>query len=241
MAVGQRIRPGQTGSAIRVDNVPVSPADQVRLEILLRLVVGLLSLGAAAVHAVVIESHFAEYWLFGVFFALLALLQGGWAVAVVFRPSRRLLIWGAVGNGIVVAVWLVTRTLGLPLGPEAGSTEAVGFVDTAATVFEVLLVAGVAALVSPRVANRSIPREFVPAGALAVGAMVAIVTRDAVLAARADLAGEAAEAVNVSRVLAGHVPHLVLIGAAVATFVAYVLVDVWRHGRPTFSRNARSR
>jgi hypothetical protein len=224
-----------------VDNVAVSSRpERARVDILLRLVVAVLSLGAAVVHGVVIESHFAEYWLFGVFFAFLALLQGGWAVAVILRPSRRLLIWGAVGNGIVVAVWLVTRTLGLPLGPEAGSTEAVGFVDTAATVFEVLLVAGVLALLAARVANRSIPREFVPAGALAVGAMVAIVTRDAVLAARADPTGEAG-AVNVSRVLAGHVPHLVLIGAAVAAFVAYVLVDVWRHGRPTFSRNVRSR
>jgi hypothetical protein len=213
------------------------------LDILLRLVVALFSLGAAVVHTVVIESHFSEYWLFGVFFAILAFLQAAWALAVILRPSRRLLIWGAVGNGIVVAVWLVTRTLGVPLGPEAGSTEAVGFVDAAATVFEVLLVAGLGALLAPRVANRSIPREFVPAGALAVAAMVAIVTRDAVLAARADAAGagEASETVNVSRVLAGHVPHLILIGAAAAAFVAYVLVDVWRHGRPRFSRNARSR
>lgn len=217
------------------------PADRVPLEVLLRFVVAPLSLGAAVVHGVVIESHFAEYWLFGVFFAILALLQGAWAVAVILRPRHRLLIWGAVGNGIVVAVWLVTRTLGVPLGPEAGSTEAVGFVDTAATIFEALLVAGVVSLLAPRVANRSIPREFVPAGALAVGAMVATVTRDAVLAARAELAGEASETVNVSRVLAGHVPHLILIGAAVAAFVAYVLVDVWRHGRPTFSRNARLR
>jgi hypothetical protein len=218
-----------------------APPGRAGLDILLRLVVALFSLGAGVVHAVVIESHFSEYWLFGVFFAVLAFLQAAWALAVILRPSRRLLIWGAVGNGIVVAVWLITRTLGVPLGPEAGSTEAVGFVDAAATVFEVLLVAGVGALLAPRVVNRSIPREFVPAGALAVGAMVAIVTRDAVLAARADVAGEASETVNVSRVLAGHVPHLILIGAAAAAFVAYVLVDVWRHGRPTFSRNARSR
>jgi hypothetical protein len=202
-------------------------------------VVAILSLGAAAVHVFVIEAHLAEYWLFGVFFAVLAALQAAWAVAVLLRPTRRLLSWGAVGNAIVVGVWLVSRTVGLPLGPEAGSPEAVGFIDTAATVFEALLVGGVVALLKPGLATRAIPREFLPAGIIAVAVMVAAVAQDAIGAA-GDHAEGAGEAADVSQVLAGHLPHLILIGAAVVAFVAYVLVDVWRNGRPRFSAGVRT-
>ncbi|HEV3473912.1 MAG TPA: hypothetical protein VG602_00890 [Actinomycetota bacterium] len=209
---------------------------RARLEVLLRLIVALLSLGAAAVHTFVIQSHFAEYWLFGVFFLVLALLQAVWAVTLMVRPIRRLLIWGAVGNAIVVGLWLVTRTVGLPLGPEPGSPEAVGFIDGAATAFEVLLVAGVWALLRPGLAGRSIPREFVPAGAIGAGVMIAMVTQDAVLSGHGT-----AEGIDTSSILSGHVPHLILIGIAVAAFVGYVVVDVLRHGRPTFSKNARLR
>jgi hypothetical protein len=202
---------------------------------LLRPVVAILSLGAAAVHVFVIEAHLAEYWLFGVFFAVLAFLQAAWGVAVLPRPTHRLLVWGAVGNAIVVGVWLVSRTVGVPLGPEAGSPEAVGFIDTAATVFEALLVGGVVALLHPGLAARPIPREFVPAGILAVGVMVGTVGRDAMLSGGEHVAEGATEAVDASRVLAGHLLHVILIGAAVVAFGAYVLVDVVRNGRPRFS------
>jgi hypothetical protein len=216
-----------------------TPEGRARLETLLRYVVALLSLGAAAVHVFVIDSHFAEYWLFGVFFLVLALLQAAWAVFVVARPARRLLVWGAVGNLAVVALWAATRTVGPPIGPDTGSPEAVAFIDLAATAFEVLLVVGVYLLLNARLAGRSIPREFLPAGVLAAAAMIATVTWDAVRSGHG--VAEASEGLDASRVLGSHLPHLILIGLAVAAFVAFVLVDVRRHGRPTFSKNARVR
>ena len=223
-----------------VENVGVTGGPGgAQLGALLRGVVALLSLGAAAVHAFVIEAHLAEYWLFGVFFAVLALLQAAWAVAVLLRPTRRLLVLGAVGNAVVVGVWLVSRTAGLPVGPEAGSPEAVGFVDTAATVFEALLVVGVLALLNPRLAERPIARELVPAGAIASAVMIATVARDAFLAVGEESAREASDPASVSRALAGHMPHLILIGAAVVAFGAYVLIDVIRNGRPTLGPRRR--
>jgi len=99
-----------------------------------------LSAGAGAIHLSVASDHFHEYWLFGAFFAALGSAQVAWAVLVAIRgPSRPLLI-AAIGNSAVVALWIVSRTTGLPLGSHLGAPEALGFPDVAATLFEVVLV-----------------------------------------------------------------------------------------------------
>jgi hypothetical protein len=95
---------------------------------------------AASVHAAVGPAHFREQTLFGLFFALSALAQLTWSVAMVVRASPRLLAVGAVGNVGLAVLWLATRTVGLPgllPGPES-----VGAWDLACVVSE--LVAAVA-------------------------------------------------------------------------------------------------
>jgi hypothetical protein len=106
-----------------------------------------LSMAAAAIHFAVMGEHFAEYVAFGVFFSVVAWFQAVWAVGVIVRPSRRLLLVGLIGNALVVIVWLASRTTGLPIGPEAGAAEAAAFVDVLATILEVAIVAGTAVLV----------------------------------------------------------------------------------------------
>ena len=101
-----------------------------------------VSWAAAFVHAGVIPAHFGEYWLFGLFFVAVAILQGGWGAWVYQDPRPERLWLGAVGNLLVVVVWTVSRTAGLPIGPEAWHPEAVGFVDVMATLDEV----GIAAM-----------------------------------------------------------------------------------------------
>jgi len=105
-----------------------------------------LSMAAAAIHFAVMEEHFAEYVAFGVFFSVVAWLQAIWAVGVIVLPSRRLLLAGLVGNTLVILVWLVSRTAGLPIGPEAGTPEPAAFVDVLSTILEVGIVAGTALL-----------------------------------------------------------------------------------------------
>jgi hypothetical protein len=105
-----------------------------------------LSMAAAAIHFAVMGEHFAEYAAFGVFFSVVAWLQALWAVGVIVLPSRRLLLVGLVGNALVVLVWLFSRTIGLPIGPEAGAPEAAAFVDVLSTILEVAIVAGTAML-----------------------------------------------------------------------------------------------
>jgi len=98
------------------------------------------SAGAAAIHFAVISEHIDEYWLFGVFFIASGAAQLLWATAVVFRPHRGVVAIGALGNAAIILLWIASRTIGLPLGPEAGSAEAVGVADVAATALEVVIV-----------------------------------------------------------------------------------------------------
>jgi hypothetical protein len=102
--------------------------------------VALLSAAAGVIHATVIRAHLAEWWLYGTFFIVAATLQLIWSVLVLRRPSRTLLVIGAVGNVAVVVLWLVTRFTGLPVGPEPWTPESIGALDVAASIFEIVLV-----------------------------------------------------------------------------------------------------
>jgi hypothetical protein len=105
-----------------------------------RPAVGLLSGGAGLIHFAVIAEHFEEHWLFGTFFVVLGVFQMAWALAIVTHPARWLVVLGMVVNGGVVGIYLWSRLVGLPLGPEAGEAIPAGFGDVMATVFEVLIV-----------------------------------------------------------------------------------------------------
>ena len=120
---------------------------------LLMPVVVVASTAAAGVHAAVGPMHFRELVLFGVFFTGSAVAQLGWSVLMVLVPSRRLLVAGLVGNAVFLALWLLTRTVGLPLGLMP-SPEAVGPWDLACATWEVVVVIGCAKLL----ATDAVPR-----------------------------------------------------------------------------------
>jgi len=114
----------------------------------LPLQLAMLSTGAAVIHFAVIAQHLDEWWLTGVFFIVVAVFQLVWALLVVVLPSVLVYLGGAVVNALVVVTWIVSRTTGVPVGPEAGEAEPVGFPDLLGTVFEVLLVVLALALIS---------------------------------------------------------------------------------------------
>jgi hypothetical protein len=109
---------------------------------LIALTAALLSAGAAAIHYSVIETHFEEWWGFGAFFVASGVAQLAWALAAVAWPSRPLLWLGVAGNAAIVALWIVTRTIGTLLGPDPYEPEPIGLADSVATGFEVVLVLG---------------------------------------------------------------------------------------------------
>lgn len=104
----------------------------------------ILSLAAAVIHFAVAGEHFQEYWVFGVFMLGAAWLQLAWAILAAVRPVRLLLWSGIVLNAGVVAVYIVTRTVGDVIGPTPHEVEPLGFGDGFCTVLEALIVAGCA-------------------------------------------------------------------------------------------------
>jgi hypothetical protein len=106
------------------------------------LAVALFSAGAAAIHLAVAKTHFDEYTLFGVFFVGSGLAQLVWPLWLLLRRWRPLLVLGAVGNGLIVALWAIDRIWGLPLGPEHWKPDPIGFGDSVTAAFELLLVVG---------------------------------------------------------------------------------------------------
>lgn len=134
-----------------------------------------LSVGAAAVHFSVMGPHFAEWWAYGAFFAVAAWLQVGWGIALIAGVRSRALIGlGAVGQIGIVVLWAVTRTTGLPFGPDILVPEQVGAADVASVVFEVLAGLVAVALLLSAVGSRRVGRG--PATALVVALAVGVAT-----------------------------------------------------------------
>jgi hypothetical protein len=149
-----------------------------------------LSVGAAAIHFAVIFEHFAEYALYGVFFLVIAWAQMIWAAAVLWRPSRLWLWLGLAGNALVIAVYVASRTAGLPIGPDVGRPEPVGGLDVVSTVLELALVAGCAALLwRPSLADRPVRRMGPFARAAGLAAVPAFVVAVAAAVMTPALAG----------------------------------------------------
>lgn len=99
-----------------------------------------LSVAASMIHASVIVPHFREYFLFGVFFVVSAIFQLVWGLVVWNRrDDRTLLQLGAWINLAIVLLWVATRTVGLPIGPEPGEVEPAGLHDLLATGDEIAL------------------------------------------------------------------------------------------------------
>lgn len=136
----------------------------------LLVLIAAASVVAAVVHVWVAPEHFDESALYGTFFVATAVAGIGYAALVLARPTRGVLLAGVLGNAAIVALWLVTRLIAVPLGPGAGETEPFGALDLLASGAE--MVAFGAALLAmfagttraaAEVAPRSRPAEAVPA------------------------------------------------------------------------------
>lgn len=103
----------------------------------------LLSVAAGAIHARVIVDLWKEGLLIAGFFAVTALFQVLWAWRVTSWPGRPLLIVEAIVSVLIIATWIISRTVGVPVGPEASEAESVGAVDLMASIYEIGIVAAV--------------------------------------------------------------------------------------------------
>lgn len=125
-----------TSSAARCDAAPAAR----HLDDALFVACG-LAWACGLIHVQAAIDHVREYALSAVFFALLAPAQLAWGTAVYRHRRRRegLLRAGAAMSLMVAALWIVSRTSGLPIGPAAWRPEAVGPIDSIATMDEITL------------------------------------------------------------------------------------------------------
>jgi FtsP/CotA-like multicopper oxidase with cupredoxin domain len=116
----------------------------------------LLTAGPAAIHLAVAPMHFQEWVPFGLFFVAAGALQLAAAAAMLLRPSRRLFLAAGAGTLGVIALYLVSRTTGVPVGPLPWRPEMVGVPDVACTAMEVvsLPLFAIAAFRRPRARRR---------------------------------------------------------------------------------------
>jgi hypothetical protein len=115
------------------------------------------TVAAAGVHAAVGPEHWREGAALGLFFAAAALTQVAGAALLALRPSATVLRVGVGGTTVLLALWLASRTTGVPLVP--GGPEAVGGWDLACVLWEaVAVVAGSVALRR----QDPLPRTIVP-------------------------------------------------------------------------------
>ena len=160
---GGRLAVAGTGSATTAGG----RARDVRLLLVVSLV------ASAVIHAAAVPEHLDEWAAAGLFFVLLAVAQVLVADRVLRAPRPLPVAAAAVVSLLPLAVWVVSRTAGLPFGPEAGSPEAVGLADVVAGLLEVgTLVA--AAVLLRRGPWLQRPRWSAHARALALVAVVAV-------------------------------------------------------------------
>jgi hypothetical protein len=133
-------------------------------------------LGDEVIHTVVIAPHFREWWATGTFFFVLSVLEGGLAAALLVAPSRRLAQAIVVVSIGTVAVWAWSRTVGVPIGPSAGSTEPVGKPDLVATGMEVATAIALLPLARGRAAAGRISVAAVRGRPMTIVAIVALLT-----------------------------------------------------------------
>jgi hypothetical protein len=100
-----------------------------------------LSLVAALIHLWVTPEHFGEWWAYGTFMLAAFLAQAIYAAFLLVWPRWPLLLLAGVGGNLaIIGMWVVSRTVGIPLGPAAGEVEGMGALDVISTATEVALV-----------------------------------------------------------------------------------------------------
>jgi hypothetical protein len=134
------------------------------VDLVTRAVVASSLVGSAVVHGTVAGEHFGEWVPAGIFFVALQVVEVALALAAVYAWSRRAALAVVVTGLATLSIWLVSRTVGMPIGPpDFQVPEAVGVPDLACGVLEGMSVlAAIAAL--PLLRSRRSARATSPTG-----------------------------------------------------------------------------
>jgi hypothetical protein len=135
----------------------------------LRGMAAIMAFGAGLIHIGVVKEHLSEGWIVPGFFIVVGLIQLA-AAGLLLRPRPALWLWlGILGSAAVIGIWIVSRTVGLPLIGEANLPEPVGLADSAASLMEATTILALALWL--RAGSRPTDRRGVAA---AIAAMLAM-------------------------------------------------------------------
>lgn len=98
-------------------------------------------------HIVATPLYFGQWLGYGMAFFLVAVLQVIYSMVLAVNPPNRPVLWvGIVGNALIIAIWIVTRTVGVPVGPMSGEVLPVEWLDGLTQVLEVTQIVHLAVL-----------------------------------------------------------------------------------------------
>ena len=199
-----------------------------------------VSAAAGVIHFAAAAEHAPTYPQAAAFFVAIGVFQVAWAALILGRPSGTLYAAGVAASLLTIALWAVSRTTGLPFGPEAFIREAVGRADVISTLLEEALVLLTIALAFGAGDAIHIHRPSFRAVLTSVGAVVGVLSVLALTGLHEGhglAAGAASTQIRANIVLhfGHHGLHLLFAGGAVAVFGFYLVARVRRLGWPAFS------
>jgi len=106
-----------------------------------------LSLLAGWAHMAYLGTHFHQWWAYGVFFAAAGTGQAAFAAVILRWPRTSVALIAIVGNLAIIGMYIISRTVGVPLGPNAHQVEYGTAPDLLTTAAEVVLICVLLALV----------------------------------------------------------------------------------------------
>lgn len=124
---------------VRVDATAAAP---VVPSAMMRWLLASLSAGAGVIHLAMVPQHAQESFGMGLVFGAAGWLQLGFGAAIVTRPTRFLARLAVITNAIFIAVWALSRTVGLPSWTGEASVEQASAVDLLCVAFEVGIIVG---------------------------------------------------------------------------------------------------
>jgi len=131
---------------------------------------------AALIHLAVVGPHLSESSLYAAFFVCAGLAQIVAALALTVRTDRRLLGALAIGNALIIGVWALSRSTGLPIGPTPGAPESVSLPDVLASVAEGLVVVLSITLLRVQGHSLAMKRWLVAVGMVGAGVIATFTT-----------------------------------------------------------------
>jgi hypothetical protein len=165
-----------TESAPRPADVPASWVQSKRDRNAARIVsvIALTSIATGAIHVAAAATLGRDNTQNLAFFGVAAAAEIVWGAVSLFWAPRWWLALGALGNAVVVATWVVSRTVALPFGPYASVVLPVGFADALATILGTVTALGAGALTvrgSGPARSAARARSFAFAAAVLIGAL----------------------------------------------------------------------